>query len=394
MSDVSDGLIFAVVVLARFGIPLLIPRFPLPAIVAAMILDAADQSIFQSFTDLNLDGYQSYDKALDVYYLAIAYISTLRNWGNVHGYGAARFLWYYRLVGVAAFELSQWRPLLLIFPNTFEYFFDWFEAVRTRWNPMRLTNRHVLGAAAFIWIFIKLPQEYWIHIAQLDTTDLIKEDILGVSVDTSWGDALSQNLWVFPVLLAIGVALWFLLRWVQRKLPEPDWSTTFDVDTHLEPIPPAVLKARHEQSIRHGLIEKIVLMALVTTIFASMLPNIDVSVIGIFIGVAFVVAANSFVTHWFALRGTSWRSLGTEFAAMAAINLGIGLVYLILLPGTSNNFSLGAPLFFTLLLTLIVTLYDRYRPIHDARMAMATAGTTAPLAEPEGQATPSASPAG
>ena len=47
----------------------------------------------------------------------------------------------------------------------------------------------VLGAAAFIWIFIKLPQEYWIHVAQLDTTDLIKEDILGVPSDTPWGEA-------------------------------------------------------------------------------------------------------------------------------------------------------------------------------------------------------------
>ncbi len=141
--SMSDGLIFVIVVLARFLIPLGIPRFPLPSIIVAMILDAADQTIFQQSTDLNLDGYQSYDKALDIYYLAIAYISTLRNWTNVSGYAAARFLWYYRLVGVTAFELTQWRPLLLIFPNTFEYFFDWFEAVRTKWNPIRLTSRHI-----------------------------------------------------------------------------------------------------------------------------------------------------------------------------------------------------------------------------------------------------------
>ncbi len=47
----------------------------------------------------------------------------------------------------------------------------------------------MIGLAAFIWIFIKLPQEWWLHIAQLDFTDFMKEDVFGVSVDTSWGDA-------------------------------------------------------------------------------------------------------------------------------------------------------------------------------------------------------------
>ena len=28
----------------------------------------------------------------------------------------------------------------------------------------------------FLWIFIKLPQEWWIHIAKLDMTDFIKEN--------------------------------------------------------------------------------------------------------------------------------------------------------------------------------------------------------------------------
>jgi len=390
--SMSDGLIFVIVVLARFLIPLGIPRFPLPSIIAAMILDAADQTIFQQYTDLNLDGYQSYDKALDVYYLAIAYISTLRNWTNASGYAAARFLWYYRLIGVTAFELTQWRPLLLIFPNTFEYFFDWFEAVRTRWNPVRLTSRHIIGAAAFIWIFIKLPQEYWIHIAKLDTTDLIKEDILGVPSDTPWGEALSENLWVFPVLLIVGLALVLIVRRIQKRLPEPDWKTSFDVDTNLEPIPPELLKTRQALAVRHGLIEKVVLVGLVTIIFAQMLPDIDANIIGLIVAVAFVIFVNAIVSHWFASRGTHWRSLATEFVAMAAVNLAAAFLYLLLMPSNSDNSEIVAPIFFTLLLTLIVTLYDRYRPMHDARMLMAADRATPPPAEgelkPEGSTAP------
>jgi hypothetical protein len=37
------------------------------------------------------------------------------------------------------------------------------------------------------------------------------------------------------------------------------------------------------------------------------------------------------------------------------------------LPGRGESINLGTTLFFALLLTLIVTLYDRYRPIHTAR---------------------------
>ena len=47
-----------------------------------------------------------YDKALDIYYLAIAYASTLRNWRDPFAFDIAALLWYYRLVGALAFELT------------------------------------------------------------------------------------------------------------------------------------------------------------------------------------------------------------------------------------------------------------------------------------------------
>ena len=42
------------------------------------------------------------------------------------------FLYYYRMVGVILFEITQVRAILFIFPNTFEYFFIFVEAVRLR----------------------------------------------------------------------------------------------------------------------------------------------------------------------------------------------------------------------------------------------------------------------
>ena len=80
----GETLVFVAVIGARFLVPLLIPKFPLPAIIACLVLDAADQSIFQTF-GFDPPGYQSYDKAMDVYYLAMAYLATLRNWASVRG---------------------------------------------------------------------------------------------------------------------------------------------------------------------------------------------------------------------------------------------------------------------------------------------------------------------
>nr|BFE73266.1 hypothetical protein GCM10020092_065670 [Actinoplanes digitatis] len=77
--DTTAMVVFVAVVSARFLVPLLIPRYPLPAIIAALVLDGVDQTIFQAM-GYDPPGYQGYDKAMDVYYLAIAYLSALRNW--------------------------------------------------------------------------------------------------------------------------------------------------------------------------------------------------------------------------------------------------------------------------------------------------------------------------
>ncbi len=65
MVDTFDMAVFWAVVMARFLLPLTIPKYPLPGVLACLILDGVDQTIFQQFTSLPLEGYQSYDKALD-----------------------------------------------------------------------------------------------------------------------------------------------------------------------------------------------------------------------------------------------------------------------------------------------------------------------------------------
>jgi hypothetical protein len=383
MIDNTEMLIFWAVVLSRLLVPLLIPRYPLPAVLAALVLDGVDQTIFQVFTNLPLDGYQSYDKALDIYYLTIAYISTMRNWANLPAFQVSRFLIYYRLVGVVAFELSQMRALLLIFPNTFEYFFIFYEAVRARWNPLRMSKRLVIGAAAAIWIVIKLPQEYWIHVAQLDVTDMVKQYVFGVPLTAGWGAAVTNRPWVLLVAVAAVLALFFLARWLlATKLPPADWEPSrrgWRLKLKADPLPETI-DERHEQLalaakgrvLSMALLEKIVLVSLISLIFGSILTGVRATTVQLYVAIAFVIIVNALLSHWLALRGRGWGSIAREFLVMAVVNL--GLVYLadFLLRRGGGSLNLQITLFFVLLLTLIVTLYDRYHLVYQARFAPKT----------------------
>jgi hypothetical protein len=341
----DDRAFVIAIVLARLLVPLLIPRYPL-AIVAALLLDAVDNSLLAEFTsvDLGPDGpYQSYDKALDIYYLSIAQLSMLRNWTSQGAVRVGQFLFYYRLVGVLLFELFESRTLLLVFPNTFEYFFIAYEVVRTRFDPARISARSWLLTAAAIWVFVKLPQEYWIHIAQRDFTDTV--------ADYPW----------FGILCALGIlailaVLWFVVR---PRLPEPDWGWRLAAD----PLPGS--PPEHHDSWRE-LAEKVFLLSLLSVIFAEILPTVTMSALEVALGAGLVVGVSTlFTTDPIRDRVSSPIARG---AALLATNL--ALVYLASrLLSDAEDFPLDVGLFFAFLITLLVSLYDRYKPVHDARFA-------------------------
>ena len=373
----SDTLIFLLVVGARFIIPLFIPRFPLPAVLAALVLDAADQTIFQNHTTLDLAGYQTYDKALDIYYLTIAYISTMRNWGGGFAFSVAQFLWYYRLVGVVLFEFTQARWLLLVFPNTFEYYFIAIEAYKTGRNHLRLTKRQVLLIAGSIWVFIKLPQEYWIHIAKLDFTNFVKGGLLGLEptgfdpvsghdvYDQSWGTAIGNRPFVAIGIVVLIVVLLAAARALVRRLPARDWKRTFDADVqgrHLGWDPPAKVS---EPLAVFGwpFFEKAALASMVAMIFSNILPGVEATALQIALATTVTTAVSTLLSEWLAKREVSWRSTGVQFAFMVAANFAIVMVYYALLGSNEASLRLGNTLFFVTLLTLIVVLFDRYRDV-------------------------------
>ena len=118
------------------------------------------------------------------------------------------------------------------------------------------------------------------------------------------------------------------------------------------------------------LFEKIALVSLVSIIFAQILPEVKATTLQLAVAVAFVIILNTVVSHWLARRGTTWRSTLQQFIAMVAVNFGLVLIYTFLLPEFDGSINLGNTLFFVLLLTLLVTLFDRYRPFYDMRVAM------------------------
>ena len=127
------------------------------------------------------------------------------------------------------------------------------------------------------------------------------------------------------------------------------------------------MDTQSERFFNAVLIEKIVLISLVSIIFAQVLPGVQASLLEIAVGVAFVIVINTVLSHWLARRGTNWGSVLREFIVMAVVNFGLVLVYAFLLPNFDGSINLGNTLFFALLLTLIVTLFDRYRQVYLAR---------------------------
>jgi len=368
----SEWVVLFLVTAARLLIPLAIPRYPLPGILAALLLDGVDQTLFQQFAPAGLAGYQGYDKALDIYYLTIAYISTLRNWENRFALRLARVLFYWRLVGVAIFEITDVRWLLLIFANTFEYFFIFYEVVALRWEPLRISRRVYVAVAALIWIVIKLPQEYWLHIARLDVTDWLKTELLGFPLSVSWLDILAARpglIVAAAALLAVVVlAAWWL---VAPRLPSPhrvrSWRQgVLRPDFGIERLRRA-FDSEASRIVDEALMEKVILITLVSVSFAHVLPGVDVADLELASAIALVVIANTALAHWFARRGQSWALSLRQFAVLGVVNAFLALIYLALRPGLRSPAGLVNSLFFALLLTLLVTLFDHYRQVYLAR---------------------------
>lgn len=359
----SDVLLIGLVFGLRFVVPLLILRFPLPGIVAAVVADSIDGAILRGYTSFEVDLYQHFDKAFDCYYLVIAYIAILRNWTDPTAIAIGRWLFYFRLVGVVLFAASGQRALLFIFPSTFEWYFIAIELVRVRWSASRLTAAHLVAIASVAWL-VKLPQEYWLHVAGRSTTEWVKADMFGMDPSVSRLDVLVAHPWLVPAAVAVVVGLHVTGRVALAHLPPADHPARFDADAHHgrsrdpegQPRTPARL-------VSPALVDKIALMSLVGIVFAEFLPGVNANAVQLSLGVSALVLASAVMSERLARNGVPWRSPAAEFASLVAVNAPMMFALTSLDRWTHVSFGPSGALAYVAIVSLVIAVYDRSRDI-------------------------------
>ncbi len=118
--------------------------------------------------------------------------------------------------------------------------------------------------------------------------------------------------------------------------------------------------------IRPGLFEKIALLALVSIIFGQML-NVSAEPITMSIIVAIVVVGNAILSTLLERQGFGPGPAVRQFIVTGLLNIVVVAVMFFVLDVLGSPIGGDRTMFFVILITLLMTLYDRYRPEYLAR---------------------------
>jgi len=174
--------VIALIVTAKFVLPLLIVRFPFAAGWANFVLDSIDGDLL---IPLGLADavYQPVDKLADwATYVAMVVVGYRRAW-PIRRLLLGLFL--FRSVGQVGFLLTGNELLLAVFPNFLEPLFlvtasilAWERVVRRRrdWENrgFAVLRRHRWLIGVLIVVY-KLQDEYFTHVANVDRSTLFRE---------------------------------------------------------------------------------------------------------------------------------------------------------------------------------------------------------------------------
>jgi hypothetical protein len=171
------------VIAIRILVPLTILRWPLAGGLLALVVDAVDVVLVDTFATLLGEPkefgptYAQLDKWLDLYYLSLELV-VARRWTNVVTRRTAYALFAWRLVGVILFEITVERPLLVVFPNLFENYYL-FVLVVVRWFPRFEPRTWAQSALASLVLLVpKEIQEYVLHWEELHPWQWLRETII------------------------------------------------------------------------------------------------------------------------------------------------------------------------------------------------------------------------
>ena len=96
-------------------------RWPLAGGILAILVDLSDLLLINVLDLGGIPDYQRFDKIMDLAYMGAFLVVALRWTGPDRWVAVALFA--YRMIGFVAFEMTDERALLLVFPNVFE---PWF----------------------------------------------------------------------------------------------------------------------------------------------------------------------------------------------------------------------------------------------------------------------------
>jgi len=117
----------------------------------------------------------------------------------------------------------------------------------------------------------------------------------------------------------------------------------------------------------------VVLLGLLSVIFAESLPGVQASSLDLFIGISAVVFVNAVITLAVARRGSSVESLSIQFGLRILLNLGIVVAGDWLLGLDGESIDRSATFFYLCMISLLTTMHDRYSPVLEYRQEEAAA---------------------
>lgn len=149
-----------IIAAARIAGSLPVLRWALAGAILAILVDFSDLFMMNLLQFGEVRDYQSFDKIVDLVYMVTFLVAALRWSGTTRTVALALF--GYRILGVAAFELTSWRGVLLVFPNVFEFWFVFVAGVK-RFRP----GYEMTWGRAAMWmvplLLLKELQEYVLH---------------------------------------------------------------------------------------------------------------------------------------------------------------------------------------------------------------------------------------
>ncbi len=152
-----------VLTIIRLVVPIFILKWPLTGIFLSSLADTLDWKFFPFHTAADYQYYQIWDKTLDMFSQLFIALIVLR-WQEIRVRTTALVLFVYRFLGVMLFLLTNFRPLLVIFPNMFDDFVIFYLLALHFFKREELSlSTKSIGEIVFVLAIPKLFHEYFVH---------------------------------------------------------------------------------------------------------------------------------------------------------------------------------------------------------------------------------------